>query len=115
MELAWHQRYPLLAIGAYSEERGGYVRVIDTSLGRDKYFPNSRYYRSTNFLFGGTHYTCTIHYAQIEYIFYNHVYISLTTYCYELGNKENLLLSTQSQSVPVATLKKIGTKKHGFC
>jgi WD40 repeat protein len=33
VELAWHQRYPLLAIGAYSEERGGYVRVIDTSLG----------------------------------------------------------------------------------
>ena len=33
VELGWHQRYPLLAVGAYSEEKGGYVRVIDTSLG----------------------------------------------------------------------------------
>ncbi len=33
VELAWHLRWPLLAIGAYSEERGGFVRVIDTSLG----------------------------------------------------------------------------------
>ena len=33
VELAWHQKYPLLAVGAYSEEKGGYVRVIDTSLG----------------------------------------------------------------------------------
>ena len=33
VELSWHPRYPLLSVGAYSEERGGYVRVIDTSLG----------------------------------------------------------------------------------
>ena len=33
VELSWHLRFPLLAVGAYSEERGGYVRVIDTSLG----------------------------------------------------------------------------------
>ena len=32
VELAWHQRCSLLAVGAYSEDRGGYVRVIDTSL-----------------------------------------------------------------------------------
>ena len=28
VELAWHPRHPLLSVGAYSEERGGYVRVI---------------------------------------------------------------------------------------
>ena len=33
VELSWHPRFPLLSVGAYSEERGGYVRVIDTSLG----------------------------------------------------------------------------------
>ena len=33
VELSWHLRFPLLAVGAYSEERGGYVRVIDTSQG----------------------------------------------------------------------------------
>ena len=33
VELAWHRKSSLLAVGAYSEERGGYVRVIDTSLG----------------------------------------------------------------------------------
>ncbi len=33
VELAWHTKYSILAVGAYSEERGGFVRVIDTNLG----------------------------------------------------------------------------------
>ena len=28
VELAWHQRHPLLAVGAYSEEKGGYISVM---------------------------------------------------------------------------------------
>ena len=28
VELAWHQRHPLLAVGAYSEEKGGYISDI---------------------------------------------------------------------------------------
>jgi len=31
VELAWHTRVPLLAIGAYSEEKGGNVRLVDGS------------------------------------------------------------------------------------
>ena len=31
IELAWHSRVPLLAIGAYSEEKGGNVRLVDGS------------------------------------------------------------------------------------
>ena len=31
IEIAWHSRVPLLAIGAYSEEKGGNVRLVDGS------------------------------------------------------------------------------------
>ena len=31
VELCWHSRVPLLAIGAYSEELGGNVRLVDGS------------------------------------------------------------------------------------
>jgi hypothetical protein len=31
VELAWHSKVPLLAIGAYSEEKGGNVRLVDGS------------------------------------------------------------------------------------
>ena len=29
LEMAWHSRKPLLAVGTYSEEKGGYVRIIE--------------------------------------------------------------------------------------
>ena len=31
LEIAWHNLSPILAIGSYSEERGGYVKVIETT------------------------------------------------------------------------------------
>lgn len=31
LEIAWHPRSPLLALGAYSEDKGGYVRVVEGS------------------------------------------------------------------------------------
>lgn len=29
VNIAWHDRFPLLAIGSYSEDKGGYVCIYD--------------------------------------------------------------------------------------
>ena len=31
LEMAWHCRKPLLALGTYSEDKGGYVRIVEVS------------------------------------------------------------------------------------